>query len=503
MASKNLTFNFFGKDKTASTTMNNLGTNAIAAGKKVALAAAAMAAALAVVVVRFGVDSVKAAAEAETSQLRLTDAWAKFPATADLALEALREFNDELAKKTRFDDDAIASGQAVLAQFNLTGKQIQKLTPLLLDYAAKTGKDLPDAATDLGKALLGQGRALKALGIEFVDTGTTAGNFDQLMAALSSKVGGFAEKEGTTAAGKLEILKNRFGEVQEAIGFALMPALDDLLTITNDHVIPALEDFSVWFREDGLPAIRDFVGWVVQYKDILGPAAVAIGVLTVAQWGLNAAMLANPIGLVVAAAIVGIAALVAAFVVMRTNAGGVGSAIFSTFLNIGTAIAGAVEGFHNTIIGLLNAVLGPINTIRNALGLGSVSIPRSNLGGQFSNWAANMLKGYNWATGNTNTAGFVPRTSTINPRWGGHAAEGGLVPARSGGWMMNVGEGGQDEAIIPLDRLGGMGGKSGEVHFHFPPGTIIGSQRDAMQWLERAYKTARGQGAIPGTAFSG
>ena len=44
-------------------------------------------------------------------------------------------------------------------QFGLTGKQIEDLLPLVADYAAKTGKDLPDAATTLGKALLGNTRA--------------------------------------------------------------------------------------------------------------------------------------------------------------------------------------------------------------------------------------------------------------------------------------------------------------------------------------------------------
>ena len=61
--------------------------------------------------------------------------------------------------KTKFDDDAFASGQAVLAQFKLSGKQIENLTPLLADYAAKTGKDLPTAAETLGKSFLGNTRA--------------------------------------------------------------------------------------------------------------------------------------------------------------------------------------------------------------------------------------------------------------------------------------------------------------------------------------------------------
>jgi hypothetical protein len=91
-------------------------------------------------------DSVKAYVQAEGSQIRLQDAFAKFPKLADTNIGALNRLNSSLALKTKYDDDATASGQAVLAQFNLTGKQITELTPLLQDYAAKTGKDLPTAA---------------------------------------------------------------------------------------------------------------------------------------------------------------------------------------------------------------------------------------------------------------------------------------------------------------------------------------------------------------------
>jgi hypothetical protein len=192
-------------------------------------------------VAEFGMAAVKSFAQAEQAQERLADAFEKFPKLADTNKRALEGLNTALAAKTRFDDDATASGQAVLAQFELTGQQITELTPLLQDFAAKTGTDLPTAAEQLGKALLGQGRALKSVGIDFVDTGSVAGNFDQIMAGLRTQVGGFAEKEGETAQGKLEILKNRFGELQEAIGEKLMPVLLGL---------------SGWFLNTGIPAVE-------------------------------------------------------------------------------------------------------------------------------------------------------------------------------------------------------------------------------------------------------
>jgi hypothetical protein len=233
-----LSWDVFYRDHGAERGLKSLGTvtNSLHAnfGKvKLGAAALGLAAGAALVTagraaVKFGADSVKAYNEAQKSQFRLQDAFSKFPRLADTSVGALQRYNSELAKKTRFDDDATASGQAVLAQFGLTGQQITQLTPLLQDYAARTGKDIPAAASVLGKALLGKGRALAAVGINFKDAGSRGKNFNQIVDGLRDKVGGFAQREGKTFAGQMEIIKNRFGEWQEALGGKLLPHLQNL-----------------------------------------------------------------------------------------------------------------------------------------------------------------------------------------------------------------------------------------------------------------------------------
>lgn len=187
----------------------------------------------------FGVQAVKEFGDAEQAQVRLSDAFRKFPKLADTNLASLNALNSALQTKTRFDDESIASGQAQLAQFGLTGRQLTELTPLLLDYAAKTGKDVPDAAKSLGKALLGKGRALADIGIKFKDAGSVTANYTQLVGGLRSQVGGFAQREGKTAAGSLAILKNSFNEVLESVGAALMPALRALMPVIQ-ALVPVL-----------------------------------------------------------------------------------------------------------------------------------------------------------------------------------------------------------------------------------------------------------------------
>lgn len=170
-----------------------------------------------------------ASEDAERSQIELNATLANAPALAGESADRFNDLADAIQDKTAADGDAIVSGIAVLGNFDLTAQQLEQLTPLMVDYAARTGKDIPAAANDLGKALLGQGRALKQLGIDFEDAGSVGANFDQLMVGLSDKVGGFAEREGATFSGRLQRLKNELGDVSEGIGVGVVGALETLI----------------------------------------------------------------------------------------------------------------------------------------------------------------------------------------------------------------------------------------------------------------------------------
>lgn len=188
----------------------------------------------------FARQSVMAYAEAEKAQTKLADAFARFPKLADTNQEALQKLNTELQRKTIYDDDATAAMQAQLAQFGLTGAQIAQTTPLVQDLASALGVSMGEAATTVGKALMGQSRGLRALGVDFKATGNRAADLTRLQDILNAKVGGFAEREGKTASGQAQILANQYGDLQESIGQALLPAL----TTLNDVLTPVLSAFN-------------------------------------------------------------------------------------------------------------------------------------------------------------------------------------------------------------------------------------------------------------------
>lgn len=309
---------------------------------KLALAATGAAA------VKFGGDSIAAYTDAEQSAARLQDALDRFPATADTSVEALSRLNGELVKKTRFDDDAYASGQAILAQFGLTGKQIEELTPLLGDYAAKTGTDIETAAEAFGKATMGQGKALKAIGIDFADAGDPVANLQQLMDGLNKQVKGFAEKDGKTAAGQAEILGNQYGNLQETVGSKLLPVMLQFTTI-----LLGLIDFVSRNSEVIIPLVAALGGLAAVVYTII----TVTKVWTAVQAAFNAVMALNPVVLITLAIVALVAAVVIAYRESETFRDIVNGA-FSAVLAVIQGVWGWVSNNWPLLLAILTGPIG-------------------------------------------------------------------------------------------------------------------------------------------------
>lgn len=330
-------------------------------------------------VAAFAADSVAAFSEAEQSQAALVAAYEKFPAVSSTSIDALRALNTEIQKKTGFDDDQLAASQATLAQFGLTGEQITQLTPLMADYAAKTGKDLATAAEDMGKAVMGQGRALKNVGVDFTDTGNAAGNFDQLVAGLDGTVGGFATTMGDTAAGKAAILEASFGDIQETVGEMLIPVLKTLVDVATS--------VTQWMSEN--PVIVQALAITV------GILTAAIVGLNIAMWAMNSAILANPITWIVLA----IVALIAAIVLLALNWDQVVAWISDVWGGFIGWLTGVIEGFVGWWNGIWSAVGQFISDVWNNI-VNAVTnyftmlfIGARIVGNQISNWWNGLWSG--------------------------------------------------------------------------------------------------------------
>jgi hypothetical protein len=241
----------------------------------------------------FGKQSVEAYESAEATTLKFKDALSRIPGASDAVTASLAAYAKQLSAVTVFSAGQSKAALATLASYGLTGDQLKTLLPLVQDYATKTGKDLPTAAGDIGKAMLGQGRALKGVGLDFKDTKTLAGNYQEVVAGLTDKVGGLSTEMGQTSAGKMQIYQNQIKALKVQVGSGLVPAIE--------AVMPVLQPLMAFFASNA---------------KVLVPIAIGVIAIAAGFLFLNFAVglfMANPPVLLllgIAAAIVGIVVVI-------------------------------------------------------------------------------------------------------------------------------------------------------------------------------------------------
>jgi hypothetical protein len=188
--------------------------------------------------------------------------------------------------------------------------QSSKLLQVALDASAGTGKDLDSVTQAMAKSLAGQDTALLKL------IPSLRGAQDPL-AELEKTFKGAAEAAADTD--PYQRINIIFGELQEQIGMALLPLLNDfsewLATPKGQETLQAVVDGIV----EIITELTAMAKWVIDNKDWLLPMVAAIGGVT-AAWNI-ATVAVN--GFKTAA---GIAAFVSGSAVATTGAVIAGSA---------------------------------------------------------------------------------------------------------------------------------------------------------------------------------
>jgi len=229
-------------------------------------------------VVAIGLKAVKAFAEQEKAELLLNKAFSKTSDNADELTESFKRFAAEQQLLTKFGDEVTIMAAAQLqALAGLTGEGLEKALKATMDLSVAQGIDLNTAALLVGKSVSSSTNALARYGIEMKKGGTATERLNDLTGTLSEKFGGFAEKEGASAAGIFARLSNDIGDVFEVIGSFLTPALITLSVLFGKLVAPAFDLES---------ATKDLVKINKQYKQVLIDLKDPTNKLTEAQKGL-------------------------------------------------------------------------------------------------------------------------------------------------------------------------------------------------------------------------
>jgi len=317
---------------------------------------------------------------------------------------------------------------------NVVGGAFDRANKAALDMAAAGFGSAEGNAVQLGKALENPIKGIAALaksGVTFteqekekiktlVESNKMLEAQDMVLKAIENQVGGTA----AATADDSKKMGEAFAQVSQAIGMTLLPILE--------AVTPILLGIANWAKEN---------------PGTFTKVAAAIGGIALAILAINFAMSANPLTLIA----LGIGALIAGVVIAYNRFEGFRKIVDILFAGLKTGIGQAIDNFKM----MLDVVKGIFNGIgsawNNTFGKISFSIP--------------------------NIPGLPGRGTKVEFPKIPALADGGIV---TGPQLALIGEAGP-EAVIPLDRMGSMGG--GDVNIYVQgadPNAVVDALRTYM-----------------------
>ena len=266
----------------------------------------------------------------------------------------------------------------------------------------------------------------KEVNAEVIAANDAQNQYNQAMADIAEKAQPAITSFKTAMVGVLQTIMEKFSEVDIE---GLIGKISGAITTLVNVALPPLMTALTWILDNAnwlVPTLGTIVGLI---GGITAAIKIYNGVVKVAkavQMAWNLAMNANPIGLVITA----IGLLVAAFVVLWNKCEGFRNFfinMWESIKKIGASVAdfigGVFEGVINTVKGIINGVISLINGAIGAINKIKVDIP-------------------DWVPG------FGGKTFGFNLSKIPKLAEGGIAVKETAAIVADAGK----EAILPLDQ---------------------------------------------------
>lgn len=193
-------------------------------GKQVAVLGAAYFGAKAAIggFVDFMADSVKEASAADDAMNSLTAALGR--AGVQGAAAAAKDFSDfasQIQLTTGVSGDMLTQAASVGASFGITGESLKKTAAAAVDMSKVLGTDVSGAMSAIARQAATGAGPLGRLGIEVDKNATQGQRLASILDQISDRFGGSAAEAAKTYSGRLGIVKEAWGDVQEEIGRAI------------------------------------------------------------------------------------------------------------------------------------------------------------------------------------------------------------------------------------------------------------------------------------------
>lgn len=262
------------------------------------------------------------------AETKLTEIYRTRMGVTQQAAQATIDYASALQKQGVIGDEVLLSGAQQLATFAKYPGTINSLLPAMGNLLAQqkgvnaTAQDATQIGNLMGKVLQGQTGALKRVGITFTEAqeqvlkyGTEEERAAMLAQVITDNVGNMNKVMAETPEGKIQQMKNAFGDMAEQIGATLAPVLADLANWISTNLMPKLQSLIEWFQ--GNPVAAKIIVAVAGILAVGGPLLILIGTLISSIGTIMGIlpMLAGPAGIVIAV----IAAIIAIGVLLYQN----------------------------------------------------------------------------------------------------------------------------------------------------------------------------------------
>jgi hypothetical protein len=292
---------------------------------------------------------------------------------ANVTSKQITTLAQSLSKLTGVDDEAIQSGENMLATFTKIHNEVGKgndifnqATKATLDLSVALGKDMPSAALMVGKALndpIAGMTALGRAGVQFtasqketikalVESGDLLGAQKIILGELTTQMGGSAAAFGETLPGAIAKARNAFDEMAAGILTSALPALEGMASLAA--------------RAAGFFAENETAAKALSIA--IGALAAALVLAAGAQLAMNLAVLANPY----VAAAVAVAALGVGLVLLWQHS----ETARKVIIGLGLAVAflptvliiayRESETFRTVVVAAFNAAMAAANAMKGA-----------------------------------------------------------------------------------------------------------------------------------------
>ena len=223
------------------------------------------------------VDMGAKAADDEESTRRLALQLHNSAHATDIQVASVEDWITAQGQALGVTDDELrpALARATTATHDLAAAQDD--VSLAMDVAAGKQKSLQSVVEALSRGEDGNTASLARLGVQTKDAAGHALTFDQITQQLAKTFHGQAAAAADTAAGRYKILRTEFGELEESIGYKLLPVATDLGNWMLDDGVPAAQELTHWLGDELGPTVRDIGGWFSDNQDDIENFAKVVG----------------------------------------------------------------------------------------------------------------------------------------------------------------------------------------------------------------------------------